>query len=121
MSTTCSLHVYIAADEEYHLGRSSFALDLFALDLCSLLSHAQTVPCLYAICLQFALYVRLFVIQLPCCPRRLSPWVHDPSLLFCSRRLACIFDFHLWQNYMYGRVKKKRTLPDISIASVNSA
>lgn len=38
MSTTCSLHVYIAADEEYHLARSSFALDL-----CSLLSHAQAI------------------------------------------------------------------------------
>lgn len=30
MSTTCIIHVYIAADEEYHLGGSSFALDLYA-------------------------------------------------------------------------------------------
>ena len=105
MSTSCSLHVYIAADEEYHLARSSFALDL-----CSLLSHAQTIPCLYVICLQFALYVRLFVIRLPCCPRRLSPWDHHLSLLFYSRRFACIFGFLLWHcnTRMYDSVKKKK-------------
>lgn len=38
MSTTYNIHVYIASDEEYDLGGSSFALDL-----CLLLSHAQTI------------------------------------------------------------------------------
>ena len=115
MSITCNIHVYIAADEEYHLGGSSFALDL-----CSLLSHAQTILPM----LRFPISTQFFN-NSPCMWGFSSSKyaaAHDAylrgttiSLLFCSCRLACIFGFLLWHCNMYDRVKKKRTLPDISL------